>query len=620
MASTINGYEGTGRSLSLKLLQQLREQTGMSGAPSTITEVSPFSSGNLQEVTLEESIRYSDGDPVEAWLHQLLCLNATCSVAHTMMCPPPHNCQLYHVNRNVLFSSHRESEEFLNQVMSLLVASHYRNSPDDLQVLSDAPAHHLFVLLPPIFAGMTALPTVLAVIQVCLEGGIPASVAESCMSRGERPSGDLVPWSLASQFLDSTLTSLVGARIVRVATHPDCQSMGYGSRAVNLLSDYYKGKHLPLDDEQNSSLTVEKADSTENVIVPRKRDEPLLSKLDERVPEHVDYLSVSYGVTRPLLKFWCRAGYLPLYVSQVVNKITGEHNCVMVHPLEDNEGVSDYSAKRSSWVDKSSQEFLRRFLSLLGGPLSDLSPILALEVIQAHSNTVTAKEIEWRELKTIISGHDLQRLETYSKNLADRHLIMDLLPSIASLYFMKKISPVHLSPLQSSLLVGLGLQLKSFDEVIKPLDLPIESALGVFNRAIRRLLKALSTIQETALARHLPKSMATLAEFTPVSVSLQQDLEDAAKDYDEMAEEQRKHVPVNSNLLGNIQKFAIQGNETAWKTALQEGPGNIISVKSTKRQAMMTEQELQLELEGPTKKKKAAKERRPMKKYAKKRK
>lgn len=27
MASTINGYEGTGRSLSLKLIQQLREQT-----------------------------------------------------------------------------------------------------------------------------------------------------------------------------------------------------------------------------------------------------------------------------------------------------------------------------------------------------------------------------------------------------------------------------------------------------------------------------------------------------------------------------------------------------------------------------------------------------------------
>lgn len=69
--------------------------------------------------------------------------------------------------RDVLFSGHRESEEFLQQVMSLLVASHYRNSPDDMHVLSDAPAHHLFVLLPPIVTGMSGLPTVLAVIQVC---------------------------------------------------------------------------------------------------------------------------------------------------------------------------------------------------------------------------------------------------------------------------------------------------------------------------------------------------------------------------------------------------------------------------------------------------------------------
>ena len=31
LASTINGYEGTGRSLSLKLIQKLREQTRVSG-------------------------------------------------------------------------------------------------------------------------------------------------------------------------------------------------------------------------------------------------------------------------------------------------------------------------------------------------------------------------------------------------------------------------------------------------------------------------------------------------------------------------------------------------------------------------------------------------------------
>jgi N-acetyltransferase 10 len=64
-------------------------------------------------------------------------------------------------------------------MMSLYVASHYKNSPNDLQLLrlivvndSDAPAHHLFVLLPPIEEGSTSLPEPLVVIQLCMEGQI----------------------------------------------------------------------------------------------------------------------------------------------------------------------------------------------------------------------------------------------------------------------------------------------------------------------------------------------------------------------------------------------------------------------------------------------------------------
>ena len=41
-----------------------------------------------------------------------------------------------------------------------------QNTPDDLQLLSDAPAHHLFVLLPPVTKDQTTLPDVLCVLQV----------------------------------------------------------------------------------------------------------------------------------------------------------------------------------------------------------------------------------------------------------------------------------------------------------------------------------------------------------------------------------------------------------------------------------------------------------------------
>ncbi|KAJ1669276.1 N-acetyltransferase 10, partial [Coemansia sp. RSA 25] len=76
MASTINGYEGTGRSLSLKLIAQLREQ-----ARGFVSGGSGGSSGSggrtLKEVALEEPIRYSAGDATEQWLNKLLCLHAT---------------------------------------------------------------------------------------------------------------------------------------------------------------------------------------------------------------------------------------------------------------------------------------------------------------------------------------------------------------------------------------------------------------------------------------------------------------------------------------------------------------------------------------------------------------
>lgn len=36
---------------------------------------------------------------------------------------------------------------FFQRMMALYVASHYKNSPNDLQLMADAPAHHLFVLL-----------------------------------------------------------------------------------------------------------------------------------------------------------------------------------------------------------------------------------------------------------------------------------------------------------------------------------------------------------------------------------------------------------------------------------------------------------------------------------------
>lgn len=45
------------------------------------------------------------------------------------------------------------------------------------------------------------------------------------LSQGKRASGDLIPWTVAQQYQDQDFPSLSGARVVRIATHPDYQSV-----------------------------------------------------------------------------------------------------------------------------------------------------------------------------------------------------------------------------------------------------------------------------------------------------------------------------------------------------------------------------------------------------------
>lgn len=372
MASTINGYEGTGRSLSIKLLNQLREQSRAAitqngedvVASSSTLPVAGGRAGAglsriLSEVKLEQPIRYGLGDPVEKWLNGLLCLDVGSVSRSISGCPHPSQCELYYVNRDTLFSYHPASEVFLQRMMSLYVASHYKNSPNDLQLMSDAPAHHLFVLLPPLKEDESTLPDPLVVIQVALEGNISRASVMAQLAKGVRSGGDLIPWLMSQQFQDDDFASLSGARVVRIATHPDYARMGYGKRALESLSSFYSGDLLNLDEVQDEDMVesfaeasrVDKVSScqekrtsltsvqdaslqTDNIGVRDvNKMPPLLQRLSERRPERLDYLGVSFGLTRDLLGFWKQAGYVPMYVRQTANDLTGEHTCVMLKKL-----------------------------------------------------------------------------------------------------------------------------------------------------------------------------------------------------------------------------------------------------------------------------------------------
>jgi len=578
LASTVNGYEGTGRSLSLKLIQQLRQQQATGGAAALAAGLAPAAGGagggggggggaaggagglagrSLREVLLSEPIRYAPGDPVEGWLNDLLCLDATTPYPLAGL-PAPSECELYAVDRDALFSYHKMSEGFLHRMMSLYVSSHYKNSPNDLQLMSDAPAHKLFVLLGPPRAAGDGLPDVLAVLQVCLEGQISKESVKAALARGARGSGDLIPWALANQFMDDGFAALSGGRVVRIATHPDATRMGYGTRALQLLAAFYTGALAPAaadDDADAPDLQVDRglhaadaaaAAASDTKLRPRKQLPPLLVNVaDIRRPERLHWLGVSYGLTLQLYNFWRRGGYVPMYLRQTANDLTAEHTMIMVRPLE----CTDLpGAPKAGWHTGFVADFARRFMALLSFEFRSFDVALALSIMDGATNmthaaaggggggehddddaatpaaaaasaTVSAAvaaagsralltSIDAAETRFLFTPHDLKRLEAYARNMVDYHMILDLLPDVARLFFQGRLPDVGLPRLQSGILLALGLQRASVETVAAQLDIAVNQVLALFAKAVRKVSNALAARVEAAVAADVARATA----------------------------------------------------------------------------------------------------------------
>jgi len=541
MSSTIHGYEGTGRSLSVKLFHELR------------FKCPPGHS--FKETVLNEPIRYGPEDPIEKWLYDLLCLDATDILPLTKGLPHPSACGLYYINRDTLFSGHALSEQFLKRLWSLFVSSHYKNSPNDLQLLSDAPAHAVFILLDSTQMEKTGkldgIPDILCAVQIAIEGGIVGSTIQAQLNKGYRPAGDLIPWTVCEQFQDSNFGQLTGIRIVRIAAHPDAQGMGYGSRALELLQKYYEGALINVDEiEEDESVglisqpakkpissVVSAEESKESKIKteeikPKKGLKPIMQPLSKRKPLPVHYLGTSYGVTPQLYNFWKRNGYIPLYMRQTLNELTGEHTCVMVKPLMGDSSKSDISIPKHlvdssdsqyGWLAGYATDFKKRFIALLGYEFRNLPTALVMSILNVTKDsqqnqtapggsetdiTEPLTENIKQEIRANVSTFDVARLESYTKNLVDYHMILDLLPTTARLYFLGKLKSIGFSYIQLAMLAGIGLQYKKVEEIGEELNVGTSQLMAMFNKAMRKISRSVKAAYED------DKSKEKSTEFT----------------------------------------------------------------------------------------------------------
>lgn len=103
----------------------------------------------------------------------------------------------------------------------------------------------------------------------------------------------------------------------------------------------------------------------------------------------------------------------------------------------------------------------------------------------------------------LLTPFDVKRLESYAKNLVDYHVVLDLLPVLARLFFLGRL-PVALSSFQSATLLAIGLQHKSVDDVVAEFTVPANQVLALFNKSMRKFVAHLRAVQGRTVESTLP--------------------------------------------------------------------------------------------------------------------
>ncbi|KAJ1992972.1 N-acetyltransferase 10 [Dimargaris cristalligena] len=335
-----------------------------------------------------------------------------------------------------------------------------------------------------------------------------------------------------------------GARVMRIATHPDYANMEYSSRVLEQLHSFYAGEFpnqdekAPMDGEAHEASfhRLDDADLDELDLAtdkPKVRDPhrmpPLLMKLSEKRAPPTPLLG---GV------FWKRARFIPVYLRQTANDLTGEHTCVMLRALP-SDAARQAVVVSDDWLQAFAQDFQRRFIHLLAYQFRNFTSVTALSIM--NSPLVTSRADLFREL----TSFDPKRLESYSNNLLDYHVVMDLLSTLAGL-----------------ILLAIGLQCKSVSDLEKELNLPSNQIMGMLIKIIKKCYTSFRLVQSQVT---IAASPSLLAPPAPAGSALDNDNDDD-DDQSENGDSEptgRRELPTSSNRLINPDTIDAENEEWA---------------------------------------------------------
>jgi tRNA(Met) cytidine acetyltransferase len=299
-ATTIHGYEGAGRGFTVRFLKRVKSDEKSS----------------TYIVEMNEPIRYASGDPVEAWQFRTLLLDAEPEKLD--------ESDLEAIARGNLIYLKLEPEELftdkgkdmLKSLFGIYVQAHYRNEPDDLGMIADAPHHSVRAMATP--SGK-----IVGSAQLAEEGPV-VSELQLILGAGKMP-GNIIPDRIIKHYRVVDFARTVGWRIVRIAVHPEVQGRGIGSSFLRKIEE-------------------------------------------EAIERGYSWVGSGFGATEELLNFWLKNGYMPIHMSPERNPVSGEYTCIVVKPLSD-------SVK--SLIEAVGERFRHRVLESMYDTYRDLEPEVA---------------------------------------------------------------------------------------------------------------------------------------------------------------------------------------------------------------------------------------------------
>lgn len=228
---------------------------------------------HLHRFELQQPIRWAQGCPLEKMVSEALVFDDE-NFTHT----PQGNIVISAFEQTLW----RSEPETPLKVYQLLSGAHYRTSPLDLRRMMDAPGQHFLQA-----AGGNEIAGALWLVD---EGGLSQELSQAVWAGFRRPRGNLVAQSLAAHGSNPLAATLRGRRVSRIAVHPTRQREGTGRQLIAGALQYI---------------------------------------------HDLDYLSVSFGYTEELWRFWQRCGFVLVRMGNLREASSGCYTAMALLPMSD---------------------------------------------------------------------------------------------------------------------------------------------------------------------------------------------------------------------------------------------------------------------------------------------